>query len=395
MSDGLLHPSRFAAEAPDRPAVIEGATGAVLTYGQLEERSCRVAHLLASVGCEPGDHVAVLLENRLEFFEVVWGALRSGLYVTPINWHLSPDEAAYIVEDCGASVLFASAALGEMVPGVPRGFAIGGDLPGFTPYEEAVAAQPATPRAEECEGTWMLYSSGTTGKPKGVKPPRVGEPLGSGGGFVLLVQGLYGADGDSVYLSPAPLYHAAPAGWTTAMHRLGATTVIMDRFDPVEVLRLVERYRVTHAQFVPTHLVRMLRVPEDERARYDLSSLRMAVHAAAPCPPEVKRAAIEWLGGRSSTSTTRAARAPASAPSTPRSGWPTPAPSAARCWAPCTSSAPTATRSRWARRARCGSSPGRASSTTVIRRRPPPPSTTGAGARSATSGASTRTATCT
>jgi len=296
MSDGLLHPSRFAAEAPDRPAVIEGATGAVLTYGQLEERSCRVAHLLASVGCEPGDHVAVLVENRLEFFEVVWGALRSGLYVTPINWHLSPDEAAYIVEDCGASVLFASAALGEMVPGVPRGFAIGGDLPGFTPYEEAVAAQPATPRAEECEGTWMLYSSGTTGKPKGVKPPRVGEPLGSGGGFVLLVQGLYGADGDSVYLSPAPLYHAAPAGWTTAMHRLGATTVIMDQFDPVEVLRLVERYRVTHAQFVPTHLVRMLRVPEDERARYDLSSLRMAVHAAAPCPPEVKRAAIEWLG---------------------------------------------------------------------------------------------------
>ncbi|HEY7069689.1 MAG TPA: acyl-CoA synthetase [Acidimicrobiales bacterium] len=298
MSDDVLHPSRFAAEAPDRPAVIEGETGAVLTYAQLEERSCRVAHLLRSVGCEPGDHVAVLLENRLEFFEVVWGALRSGLYVTPINWHLSPDEAAYIVEDCGASVLFASAALGDMVGGVPHGFAIGGSLPGFRDYEEALAGQPSTPPAQQCEGTWMLYSSGTTGKPKGIMPPRIGEPLGTGGtsGFVLLVQGLYGASGDSVYLSPAPLYHAAPAGWTTAMHRLGATTVIMDRFDPVEVLRLVERHRVTHAQFVPTHLVRMLRVPEAERSRHDLSSLQVAVHAAAPCPPEVKRAAIEWLG---------------------------------------------------------------------------------------------------
>jgi long-chain acyl-CoA synthetase len=305
VSEGLWHPSRFAAEAPDRAAVIGGATGEVLTYGRLEERSCRVAHLLRSAGCEPGGHVAVLVENRLEFFEVVWAALRSGLYVTPVNWHLSPDEAAYIVEDCGASVLFASATLGDVVAGLPGGggalrgrYAVGGLLPGFTPYEDAVAAQPATPPPEECEGTWMFYSSGTTGKPKGIKPPTVGEPLGSGaaGGFVLLVQGLYRAGADTVYLSPAPLYHAAPAGWTTVMHRLGATAVIMDRFDPVEVLRQVERYRVTHAQFVPTHLVRMLRVPRDERAKYDLSSLRVVVHAAAPCPSEVKRAALDWLG---------------------------------------------------------------------------------------------------
>jgi acyl-CoA synthetase (AMP-forming)/AMP-acid ligase II len=299
----IEHPSRFAAEAPDRTAVVVGGTGGTLTYRELEERSCRVAHLLRTFGLGPGGHVAVLLENRPEFFEVVWGALRSGLYVTPINWHLAPDEAAYIVEDCGATALVASAALGDVVGrlagdgGALAGrLAVGGDLPGFGGYEKALAAQPASRPPGECEGNWMFYSSGTTGRPKGVKPPQVGGPLGSGSSFSMLVQGLYGGGEDSVYLSPAPLYHAAPAGWTTAFHRLGATTVVMERFDPVEVLALIERHRVTHVQFVPTHLVRLLKLPAAERARFDLSSLRVVVHAAAPCPPEVKRAALDWLG---------------------------------------------------------------------------------------------------
>ena len=306
MSDGgspdLQHPSRFAATAPDRPAVIMGS-GEVLTYGELEDRSCRVANLLRRAGLQTGAHLAVLVENRLEYFEVVWAGLRSGLYVTPINWHLAPGEAGYIVEDCGASALVASAGLGDVVDGlaVASGaltarFAVGGSLPGYTDYEAAVAAQPATPPAEEGEGNWMFYSSGTTGRPKGIKPPSVGGPLGAPTGFVMLVQGLYGAGEDTVYLSPAPLYHAAPSGWTTAVHRLGGTTVVMDHFDPLEVLALIERHRVTHVQFVPTHLVRLLKLPAEERARFDLSSLRVVVHAAAPCPPEVKRAAIEWLG---------------------------------------------------------------------------------------------------
>ncbi|HET8619058.1 MAG TPA: acyl-CoA synthetase [Acidimicrobiales bacterium] len=298
----IEHPSRFAAEAPDRTAVVVGGTGGTLTYRQLEERSCRVAHLLRSFGLGPGRHVAVLLENRPEFFEVVWGALRSGLYVTPINWHLAPDEAAYIVEDCGATALVASAAHGDVVGMLAGGgalagrLAVGGGLPGFAGYEEALAAQPASRPPGECEGNWMFYSSGTTGRPKGVKPPQVGGPLGAGSSFSVLVQGLYGGGEDSVYLSPAPLYHAAPAGWTTAFHRLGATTVVMERFDPIEVLALIERHRVTHVQFVPTHLVRLLKLPAAQRARFDLSSLRVVVHAAAPCPPEVKRAALDWLG---------------------------------------------------------------------------------------------------
>jgi long-chain acyl-CoA synthetase len=303
MSEALEHPTRFAAEAPERPAVIMGGTGRVLTYGELEDRSRRVANLLRSFGLEPGGHVAVLLENRPEVFEVLWGALRIGLYVTPVNWHLAPDEAAYIIEDCGASVLVASAALGAVVGelagdgGALAGrVAVGGDLPGFAGYEDLLAAQPASRPEGECEGSWMFYSSGTTGRPKGVKPPQVGGPLGAPTSFGMLVQGLYGAGEDTVYLSPAPLYHAAPAGWTNAVQRLGGTTVIMERFDPLEVLALIELHRVTHVQFVPTHLVRLLKLPAEDRARFDLSSLRVVVHAAAPCPPEVKRAVLDWLG---------------------------------------------------------------------------------------------------
>ena len=174
--------------------------------------------------------------------------------------------------------------------------AVGGDLPGFDDYEQALAAQPVTPVDDECEGSWMFYSSGTTGRPKGVKPPTIGAPLGGPTLFSGLVGGLYGCSEGSVYLSPAPLYHAAPAGWSTTVQRLGGTVVAMSSFDPVTCLELIERYRVTHVQFVPTHLVRLLKLDDATRAKYDLSSLEVVVHAAAPCPPDVKRAAIEWFG---------------------------------------------------------------------------------------------------
>ncbi len=302
MSDPIQHPSRYAASAPDRPAIILGAHGPTVTYGELEDRSCRIANLLRSKGLKQGAHVAILLENRPEFLEICWGAMRSGLYVTPINWHLGAEEAAYIIDDCGASVLFASAASPDVIAKLAHvgelagRFSVGGAVPGFDDFEAAIAAQPATPSEGECEGNWMFYSSGTTGRPKGIRPPSVGEPLGGPTGFAMLVQHLYGGGEDTVYLSPAPLYHAAPSGWTTTMHRLGGTAVIMDRFDPLEVLEAIERHKVTHVQFVPTHLIRLLKLPAEDRARFDLSSLRVVVHAAAPCPPEVKRAALAWLG---------------------------------------------------------------------------------------------------
>jgi long-chain acyl-CoA synthetase len=297
----LVHPKRFAAEAPDRLAVVIGGTAQSRTYAELEARSNQVAHLLRSRGLETGMNVAVLLENRVEYFDIVWGALRAGLLVTPINWHLSADEAAYIVDDCDATLLFASAASGDVVRKVSPGsvvsrFAVGGALDGFEDLETALAGQPTDPIADESEGNWMFYSSGTTGRPKGIRPTSVGSELGSQTGFTALVAGLYGGSEQTRYLSPAPLYHAAPAGWTNAVHRLGGTVVQMERFDAEQFLALVEQHRITLAQVVPTHLVRMLKLPDSVRAKYDTSSLEVVVHAAAPCPVDVKRQAIEWLG---------------------------------------------------------------------------------------------------
>ncbi|CAO5177509.1 Acyl-CoA synthetase (AMP-forming)/AMP-acid ligase II [Frankia sp. AiPs1] len=295
----IEHPKRFAASAPDRPAVILGDQ--VLTYGELEARSNQLAHVLRSLGLGVGDHLAVLMENRIEYFVVVWAGLRSGLYVTPINWHLSTAEAGYIVSDCGASVLVASAARADVVAGIEAPalkvrLAAGGSIEGFDSFEELLAAQPTSPIDDECEGMWMFYSSGTTGRPKGITPARVGGPLGGPTSFTSLLRFVYGADESTVYLSPAPLYHAAPLGWAATIHRLGGTVVVTERFDAAEFLALMERHRVTLCQVVPTHLIRLLKLPEEVRTRYDLSSLRTIVHAAAPCPPEVKRAILDWLG---------------------------------------------------------------------------------------------------
>lgn len=297
------HPSAHVDDEGDHPALVMGASGRVTTYRELEDASNRMAQLLRSRGLAPGDHIAVLLRNRHEWFDVVWGALRTGLYVTPVNWHLTAAEAGYIVADCGARALVADGTLADTVramsgdlAGVELRLAVGGDIDGFEPYEEAVADHPAVPVADECEGSWMLYSSGTTGRPKGIKPPLRTGPLGEPTPFASLLTGLYGFTAETVYLSPAPLYHAAPAGWTTMTQRLGGTAVVMEQFDPEEMLALIERHRVTHMQVVPTHLVRLMKLPAEVREAADVSSLQTVVHAAAPCPPEVKRAAIDWLG---------------------------------------------------------------------------------------------------
>ncbi|HVW81599.1 MAG TPA: acyl-CoA synthetase [Mycobacteriales bacterium] len=300
---GEYHPSFHAASAPDRLAVVMPSTGETRTYAEMEARSNQIAAMLRSRGLRHGDVVAVVMPNDVSWFEIVWGVQRCGLYLVPVNWHLAAKEAAYIVADCEAKALIASAsladtiaALGEAADNVPLRFATGGSLPGFESLEEAVAGQPTAASPDDVEGSWMFYSSGTTGVPKGIKPALPIVELGPMNPLVGLISGLYGFTPESVYLSPAPLYHAAPAGWTTTVHRIGGTVVVMDRFDPLEWMRLVEAFKVTHTQMVPTYLVRLLKLAESTRSRYDLSSLQMVVHAAAPCPPEVKRAAIEWLG---------------------------------------------------------------------------------------------------
>jgi len=234
---------------------------------------------------------------------VCWAAQRSGLIYTAISSRLTAPEAAYIIEDCQAKALITShamrnlaAELRAVVPETVKFYMVGGKADGCESWEDSISTQPALPIADEVEGSDMLYSSGTTGRPKGVSIPIEHTPMGTVPAILTLLMALYGADENSVYLSPAPLYHAAPLRFNMAMLRLGATCVVMEQFDAVEALRLIERHRVTHSQWVPSMFVRMFKLPEAERAKHDVSSLETAIHAAAPCPIPVKEKMIDWWG---------------------------------------------------------------------------------------------------
>ena len=288
----------------DRPAVVMTGSGTIVTYRDIDERSKRLAQLLRAHGLQVGDHMAILMENNPRYFEVFWAGIRAGLHLTPINWHLKAEEAGYIIQDCGAKALITSAALvnvaaqlGEALAGVGLKLAVDGPVPDFDAYEDAISTYPSEALPNEVEGAVMFYSSGTTGRPKGIKRTLTGDAFGTGGGALqMLVQHVYGITADTRYLCPAPLYHAAPLGWSTATQRLGGTIVVMERFDAEQSLVEIEKHRITHAQFVPTHFVRMLKISPEARTKYDVSSLKMAVHAAAPCPVEVKRAMLNWWG---------------------------------------------------------------------------------------------------
>ncbi len=297
------HLSIHAAETPDRPALVMHPSGLTRTYRDLDIASLRLAHVLRNRGMGVGQRLALLVENQPEFYDAVWAANRLGLYVTPINWHLAAAEAGYIVRNCEATAMLAAAGLGHLVTALEDDLAavttrisLGGELPGFERYEDLVADLDPGPLPDEREGGWMFYSSGTTGQPKGILPPLLDTRLGAVSFLTQLLTGLFGFSADTVYLSPAPLYHAAPAGWTIGTQRLGGTAVVMEHFDALELLAAIERHRVTHVQLVPTHMIRLLKLSEQERSRFDLSSLQMVVHAAAPCPVEVKRACLDWLG---------------------------------------------------------------------------------------------------
>ncbi|MBV9511465.1 MAG: acyl-CoA synthetase [Caulobacteraceae bacterium] len=300
MSHSFIH----ARSTPDKPAYIMGASGETVTYRQLDERSNQGAHLFRKLGLRVGDPVAFFIDNHPRYYEILRAAQRSGLRYTCISSKLSPDEVAYIVKDCGAGVLIASCALAEvalrtapLIEGAAL-FMVGGDAGPFASFEDARAGLPTTPIADETAGEAMLYSSGTTGRPKGVirhvadPNPRIDGPNQQ----AELGVARYGFTPDTVYLSPAPLYHAAPLAWSMAVQTLGGTVVMMERFEAEAALALIERYRVTSAQWVPTHFIRMLKLPEAVRSRYDVSSLIAVFHAAAPCPVEVKSQMMAWWG---------------------------------------------------------------------------------------------------
>jgi long-chain acyl-CoA synthetase len=299
-----VYPAVFAEAAPERPAVIAADTGQALTYRQLDDESKQLANLFRERGLLPRGRIALLMDNDVRFLVVAWAAQRAGLYYTPINPRLTWREMSYIVRDSGAVAVVASASTAGIVsrlgpddmPSVRTRVMVGATASGWECYESVVSRQPCTTPPDECEGDALLYSSGTTGRPKGIKRPLTLAPMGHGpDGAGLLLDRLSMTEGD-VYLCPAPLSHSAPLTSSLAAHRRGATVVTMSRFDPAHALAHIERHGVTHSQWVPTMFARMLKLPEAERRGSDLSTHRAALHGAAPCPLHVKRAMLEWWG---------------------------------------------------------------------------------------------------
>ena len=304
------YPGTYAATHPDRPAIIMAGSGESLTYRELDERSNQLVHLLRSQGLRRGDHVALFMENQIRFMEIIWACFRSGLYITAINSFLTAEEVAYTIDDCDARVVISSRSRAEHAAGInpattPKvelwlmtdGVANDAGGPAWQSYEDAVIDQPRVPIEDESPGMYMLYSSGTTGRPKGIKRPLPDHAVHElNDRTVALIEGPYAYGEDMIYLSPAPMYHAAPLAFSNAVQRVGGTLVIMEKFDAESCLAAIEKFDVTHSQFVPTMFVRMLKLDPADRLAHDLSTMRVAIHAAAPCPIAVKKQMIEWWG---------------------------------------------------------------------------------------------------
>ncbi len=288
-----MHPRRFATQTPDKPAYVMAGSGEQVTYAKLEARANQVAHWLRAEGVKTGDVVALMVENHPRLYEFVWGAQRAGVHYLLIATALTENEVAYILRDSEAALaILSTKILDRLGPdaSLPCPIAmLDGDL------VRHVHTFPETPIADEAPGTDMLYSSGTTGFPKGIKSP-VPATFEQPPRAVEIGSRFFGYSQDAVYLCPAPLYHAAPLRWSLAIQRLGGTVILMERFDAAAALAAIARHRINVAQVVPTHLARMLALPAEERAKHDISSLRSVFHAGAPCPVALKQQAIDWLG---------------------------------------------------------------------------------------------------
>lgn len=292
-----------ALENPDKPAYIMGGSGNVITYLQLEERANKCAHMFRGLGLNIGDNIAIFMENNRQFLEICSAAARSGLIYTAISSYLKISEIEYIVNNSGAKLFITSelkneiaSKLIDLTPKVSTRLIVGNAIDGYSSYEEKIAQYPVTPIDDQMSGMDMLYSSGTTGRPKGVKstaePLPYGEIPDASKGLLTLFQ----YNEEMVYLSPAPLYHAAPLRFCMGVLYIGGTIIVMERFDALKSLELIEKYKATHSQWVPTMFVRMLKLTEEKRNRYDVSSMKIAIHAAAPIPVPVKEKMISWWG---------------------------------------------------------------------------------------------------
>ncbi|HLI23472.1 MAG TPA: acyl-CoA synthetase [Acidimicrobiales bacterium] len=289
---------------PDRVALRMEDSDESMSYAELEAASNRFAHALAALGAQPGDVVAVMLDNCLEFGVAWWGTIRSGMYLTTINWHLAAGEVEYILENSEAKVVVTGPSTAEAAQRACRRLphvvavqvGLGSERGPVRDFATLLADQPETRLPVELAGAPMFYSSGTTGRPKGIKARLTGRHPREVPSVAYWMVSQFGMrDGDR-YLNPAPLYHGAPASFTFGAQAIGATSVIMRRFDAERALALIDSQKITISQWVPTMFQRLLRLDGATKARYDLSSMRLAVHAAAPCPPSVKKAMIDWWG---------------------------------------------------------------------------------------------------
>jgi acyl-CoA synthetase (AMP-forming)/AMP-acid ligase II len=299
-----MFPGAYLETQADKPAVIMVGSGFTQTFAELDANANRLSRLLREAGLEPGDHIAICMENHDRYLEVIWGCHYAGLIYTAASSRLTSQELTYIINDCGAKAFITSkykseqaAEISAGLPDVTLRLMLDGTIDGFDSYESMLENQTPEPLDDRIAGQDMLYSSGTTGMPKGVTKAFTPEPLETTGGAVMpLLQLLFGVTDESVYLSPAPFYHAAPLRFCLAAHGIGATVVAMEHFDAEGYLAAVQTHHATHSQVVPTMFVRMLKLDADVRERFDVSSLQYVIHAAAPCPVPVKRQMIEWFG---------------------------------------------------------------------------------------------------
>lgn len=298
-----MHPHIHATNTPERPAFIMASTDEVVTYKQLDDYSNQIAQLARARGLKVGDGIAIFMDNNKHFLEICWAAQRAGLYFTAVSSRLTAPEVDYIIRDCGAKLLFTSdymkdeaVKLLNLLPDLAGKFMVGEAVDGYEAYLPARDAQLAEPVKDQTQGMDMLYSSGTTGRPKGIRRALTGNEIETADALLGLVTLLYGFDDTTTYLSPAPLYHAAPLRYNMAAQAVGATCIIMENFDPEQALALIEKHKCDKSQWVPTMFVRMLKLPQDVRTKYDTSSMQTAIHAAAPCPIPVKEQMIDWWG---------------------------------------------------------------------------------------------------
>jgi long-chain acyl-CoA synthetase len=297
----------WARKTPDSTAILMAGSEEKVTFAELERASNQSAHLMRSLGLKRGDVFAVWSGNNPQYLELAFTMQRAGLYMCPVASKLTASEAAYIVCDSGARVLIIDAGIGahaeelarkisRLCPKVERVFALRSDLPGAERWEQAAAALPGTPIADQSAGMTMIYSSGTTGQPKGVHRPLSDQAYDDEDPLQLMHRHVFATQPGTVFVATAPLYHTGPLHFVLAELRLGATVLVFEKFDAEKVLAGIERHKAMRGQFVPTMFTRMLKLPEEVRGRYDVSSIKLALHSAAPCPVEVKQAMIEWWG---------------------------------------------------------------------------------------------------